>query len=251
MTTKLKTYWDNKGKFQKDYDALYSRLVPASGKAETQHGELLRCVSRLYCDYFNNGFCNISSMSREISCIQEHTYRLDGISSPGIDSQTVRLFISDLDHLAELNSEKGQGIFYPIHEEDKYEYDGEFNQFFEKLIDAVILYVKEKDQEKQEEEKKNPLFPQLQKAIQALRIIGEEGGNSPDVFLTGATGPNDARDRGITLCRMRKIAVETLKELGAEIGKMATMREKESARNLNIKSLPSSKKGKKKHEHSI
>ena len=52
------SYWDHTGKFQEDYDRLYSQLVPLSGKCETLEGELLRSVSKIYHDYYNNGFGN-------------------------------------------------------------------------------------------------------------------------------------------------------------------------------------------------
>lgn len=50
-----KTYWNNEGGYQKEYDELYKKLVPDKGEANTVHGEMLRGVSRLYYDYFNNG----------------------------------------------------------------------------------------------------------------------------------------------------------------------------------------------------
>ena len=57
-TKKGNSYWDNNGAYQKEYDALYDELVPNTGEADTLHGELIRAVSRLAYDYFNNGNCN-------------------------------------------------------------------------------------------------------------------------------------------------------------------------------------------------
>jgi len=54
-----KTYWSDEGIYQKEYKALYECYVPDSGDAPTIHGELLRAVSRLHYDYFNNGNCNV------------------------------------------------------------------------------------------------------------------------------------------------------------------------------------------------
>jgi len=54
-----KSYWDSNGIYQKEYDELYSKLVPSSGEANTVHGEMIRCVSRLLYDYCNNGNCNV------------------------------------------------------------------------------------------------------------------------------------------------------------------------------------------------
>lgn len=53
-----KSYWDNEGQLQSEYDKLYEELVPASGEAETLFGEAVRAVSRLGYEYLNNGNCN-------------------------------------------------------------------------------------------------------------------------------------------------------------------------------------------------
>ena len=66
---KLKTkhgnsYWNENGAYQKEYDELYEKLVPRSGEADTVHGEMIRAISRITYDYFNNGNCNIVTMDR-------------------------------------------------------------------------------------------------------------------------------------------------------------------------------------------
>lgn len=54
-------YCDGNGKFQKEYDELNDKLVPAMGKCDTLEGELLRAIDRIYYDYYNNGNCNNTS----------------------------------------------------------------------------------------------------------------------------------------------------------------------------------------------
>lgn len=58
ITEKGKSYWDNNGVYQKEFDELFNELVPNSGDSETIHGELIRCASRLFYEYCNNGNCN-------------------------------------------------------------------------------------------------------------------------------------------------------------------------------------------------
>ncbi len=62
-TPKGKSYWDESGAYQKQYDQLYEELVPASGEAETSDGRLLRSITRLYYDYCNNGNGNVFTES--------------------------------------------------------------------------------------------------------------------------------------------------------------------------------------------
>ena len=54
-----KTYWDNEGKYQEQYDAAWKQLIPASGEANDGWPEALRAISRIGYDYYNNGFCNL------------------------------------------------------------------------------------------------------------------------------------------------------------------------------------------------
>lgn len=58
-------YWGNTGVYQQQWDGLYEFLVPASGDAPTIQGELIRCISRLYYDYCNNGNCNAIDVTME------------------------------------------------------------------------------------------------------------------------------------------------------------------------------------------
>lgn len=51
-------FWDSTHSLSKLYSTLYDVLVPSSGSASTKHGELLRMISRLVYDVFNNGLCN-------------------------------------------------------------------------------------------------------------------------------------------------------------------------------------------------
>lgn len=55
-------YWNGKGKYQEWYDELWKQ-VPAHGKAEKTHIDLVRCVSKLYYDHYNNGGGNWDVLS--------------------------------------------------------------------------------------------------------------------------------------------------------------------------------------------
>lgn len=57
--TQSTSYWDNKGKYQTEYNEAWKQLVPASGEAEDGLPEALRSISRIGYDYYNNGFCNL------------------------------------------------------------------------------------------------------------------------------------------------------------------------------------------------
>ena len=54
-----KTYWDQEGKYQEQYNAAWKALIPIEGEAEDGLPEALRAISRIGYDYYNNGFCNL------------------------------------------------------------------------------------------------------------------------------------------------------------------------------------------------
>ena len=51
-------YADGNGKYQKEYDELWSALVPESGSAASLQGELVRLIGRLASEYYRNGNMN-------------------------------------------------------------------------------------------------------------------------------------------------------------------------------------------------
>ena len=49
------TYWNSNGKHQKEYEALWERLVPVEGKAVTKAGEPLRAAGLWQSRGLHNG----------------------------------------------------------------------------------------------------------------------------------------------------------------------------------------------------
>jgi hypothetical protein len=52
------SFWNSNSPMQERYEELFEKLVPTFGESITSHGELLRCVGRIYYDRYNNGFGN-------------------------------------------------------------------------------------------------------------------------------------------------------------------------------------------------
>jgi hypothetical protein len=59
------SYWDNTGKYQKEYDRLWKEQVPSSGESGTLEGELIRAIGRLFYEYCNNGNCNAGERNHD------------------------------------------------------------------------------------------------------------------------------------------------------------------------------------------
>lgn len=53
------TYWNNKGKYSKEYNELVEKLVPKHGEAPTQIGLLLQYCRDLYLEYYDNDNVNL------------------------------------------------------------------------------------------------------------------------------------------------------------------------------------------------
>lgn len=58
------TYWTKSGKYQSDYDTLKNK-IPGQGKSNELNVEILRIVSNMYYDFYNNGNCNMVDMEYE------------------------------------------------------------------------------------------------------------------------------------------------------------------------------------------
>ena len=61
-----KMYWNGEGAYEAEYQRLYDELVPASGRSNSFQGEVMRAVSRMYYEYYNNGNCNACSGMRKL-----------------------------------------------------------------------------------------------------------------------------------------------------------------------------------------
>ena len=68
-----KTYWNGNGKYQKEYEILV-KLIPEKGRSKFENIELLRCISNIYYDYYNNGFCNYNILKEEIAFLERHGF---------------------------------------------------------------------------------------------------------------------------------------------------------------------------------
>jgi hypothetical protein len=66
-------YADDKGKYQREYDVLWNKLVPRSGKCKTIRGELVRVIGRLASEYYRNGNINWDEdFESHVSFLEKH-----------------------------------------------------------------------------------------------------------------------------------------------------------------------------------
>jgi len=156
-----KSYWNENGVYNNEYHELYKKLVPDMGEAETIEGELIRSVSRLYWDYFNNGNCNVRE---EIfhTCSHcsgygevETVYDIDDEGNDIIEYETCpecdgdgevleRVIISDYyKHFFDLIKEEvveARPTLSEIENEIKGDNE-EFGNMYETLVDYVVFHV--------------------------------------------------------------------------------------------------------------
>lgn len=64
-----RTYWNNKGQYQKAYELLYKFLqIPFEGNAPTADGNKLRKLSNQYYQFYNNGVGKLGPEELERRC---------------------------------------------------------------------------------------------------------------------------------------------------------------------------------------
>lgn len=120
-------YWNGEGPHQAEYDRLWAKLVPDSGSAKTMHGELLRCISRIYQDRYNNGFGN------------QHKYEANFIEER---SSEIEPFLKNKQSLYKF-LEAYERLRYGRKTVDNWKYDADM----EDVVDAIIQYVSKVDSE--------------------------------------------------------------------------------------------------------
>lgn len=69
-------FWEGAHPLQSLQEQLYDNLVPTHGSAPTPHGELLRCLTKIYYDVYNGGFCNADVLDAEIAHAQNNIEQL-------------------------------------------------------------------------------------------------------------------------------------------------------------------------------
>jgi hypothetical protein len=115
---------------QNEYRELYKKLVPLSGEANTEHGELLRMISRLSYDIFNNGLCN--DKREEIKYLLENLEKyqkfLEFQRSPSILPTLIHV-------IEELTEDDGDGD-----RSDGIPADQEFCNALDDITQAIVRY---------------------------------------------------------------------------------------------------------------
>jgi hypothetical protein len=65
------TYWNSKGKFQEEYNFIKDKFIPSMGECKLMKAELVRCISRIYYDIYNNGGDNLENFNYYLEFVSE------------------------------------------------------------------------------------------------------------------------------------------------------------------------------------
>lgn len=129
ITENGKSYWNGNGAYQTEYDKLYSQLVPSIGSSPTLHGELIRCCSRLFYDYCNNGNCNVIEFTTEYD--ESTCWSCNGDGE--VDDY------DDEDNLTSVTCDEccGQGYF-----DEEVDGEASINPFYQEMINFLYKNMK-------------------------------------------------------------------------------------------------------------
>ena len=126
-------YWQGEGKHQKELKELTDKLIPQSGEAETNHGELLRLYNRFAYDVYNNGLCNTDSLgdlfrklvekAREIPLGSKAEYLIDNLDKlmMAIDDNDTKNNFPDYDCDCDIDEDSDNECYCdPISEQEEH-----------------------------------------------------------------------------------------------------------------------------------
>ncbi len=80
--SRYRSYWAGTGLHQAEFKRLRAALVPVGGAAETEHGELLRAVARLYHHAKTNGLRHVEAHWAEWRTVDAHRAALAAAIGP-------------------------------------------------------------------------------------------------------------------------------------------------------------------------
>ncbi|WP_155272711.1 hypothetical protein [Bordetella hinzii] len=119
-------YFDGTSIHQEKYEHLFYSLVPEEGESDTVKGETLRVASRIYRDWFNNGFCNITAPHFELMLdflrSQESNYDF------GCEMNDIDVVVQEIEEIERSGD-------YPI---DFEEY-GHISDSLESILNKIVL----------------------------------------------------------------------------------------------------------------
>ena len=121
------TYWNNRGKYQSEFDSLYEKLVPEIGIAATENGELLRQASNLYYEYYNNGNMNVLDYKNDD----------DFEGAPYIRKS----YLNSLDFIVKHIPNLSKTIYIISSKMTDEEVSEEMEYLYEDMIDNVVKYI--------------------------------------------------------------------------------------------------------------
>ena len=132
ITKKGNNYWKDSGAYQKEYEELYKKLVPNIGSSDTLNGELVRAISRLMYEYYNNANMNARQYEEVYNSYTDEYYTsepyidsfyekfLNLIESVGIDTSKVKEAILKYDKSPEMFDEDVERSYVDLMDEVMY-----------------------------------------------------------------------------------------------------------------------------------
>lgn len=126
-----KNYWRGNGIYQTEYDELYDKLVPSSGEAPTVHGELIRGISRLTYDYYNNGNCNVREAIRNYEVVID-PYYMDMIDF--MFDELPKQYHVNVEKLLDFITMYNYGY-------GDYDFSDEDNDYYNRVMDDIMSHV--------------------------------------------------------------------------------------------------------------
>lgn len=131
------TFWSRKHPLYDEYKELYDELVPSTGAADTIEGELLRAVSNIYYDHYNNGSCNAKvRMSEKLMALRDQL------------NEAAQKQIEFIHKKLEYLDESRDDFFYMddlLSPQEVYDYEVALEDLVEQITDFVSFKLKEEN----------------------------------------------------------------------------------------------------------
>jgi hypothetical protein len=141
LSTQLgNSYYHNTGAYQKEFDELCKKHIKPDGRSDTLNGELIRAISSLLYEYYNNGNCNACDIqSKWNGSYEEETITVDEFYSNFLDiiSESIVQILPEVYDAIRAVKTFIKDDYYG----SKIQFADEHMQLYENLCDIVVYYV--------------------------------------------------------------------------------------------------------------
>ena len=142
-------YWNESPPYFPEYNSFWNELVPDNGSADTLQGEILRMMSRIMYDYYNNGLGN--NKKEETIFLNNHKELFKEYMNDPSEWERFYNLYSEINfgNYDEMSNRRERNYYDEDEDDDSYYTDNyvnrhakHFEKYMDDIMDGIIKYIR-------------------------------------------------------------------------------------------------------------